>query len=91
MSDEQKTKMLQVVVENLGHPAAGIRRASLKTVQELQVVSNQAIEGIISCLARGSQDLQQDALNALAQLLGKTLFCFNLQTKIPIYFCRLKC
>ncbi|CAB3984698.1 Hypothetical predicted protein [Paramuricea clavata] len=70
MSDEQKTKMLQVVVENLGHPAAGIRRASLKTVQELQVVSNQAIEGIICCLARGSQDLQQDALNALAQLLG---------------------
>lgn len=73
MSDEQKTKMMKLVVDNLNHPSAFIRRASLKTVQALRFVSNQAVEGIIACLTHTSQDLRQDALNALGELLGKSI------------------
>ena len=62
--------MLNVVIDNLHHPSAGIRRASLKTVQELRVTSNKAVEGIVSCLVEGSQELQGDALNALEHLFG---------------------
>ena len=67
--------MLKVVVDNLRHPAAGIRRASIKTVQKLRVVSNEVFQEIVSCLVSGSQDLQKDALKALEELLGKRLSC----------------
>ncbi|XP_028408296.1 uncharacterized protein LOC114530891 isoform X2 [Dendronephthya gigantea] len=70
ISNEQKEKMLNVVVDNLRHPAAGIRRASIKTVHELRFISDEVVHGIVSCLASGSQDLQKDALHALEQLLG---------------------
>lgn len=68
--------MLNVIVDKLHHPAQGIRRTSVKTVQELHVTSNEAIEGILSCLVEGADDLQNDALNALEKLLGKKVFCF---------------
>ena len=77
MSDQQKGKMLNVVVEKLHHPATAVRRTSLKTVQELHVTSNEAVEGILSCLVEGSNDLQNDALKALENLLGKTACFFS--------------
>ena len=77
ISDEQKGKMLNVIVDKLHHPAPAIRRTSVKTVQELQFTSNEAIEGILSCLVEGSGDLQKDALNALENLLGKKVFFKN--------------
>ena len=69
--------MLNVVVEKLHHPATAVRRTSLKTVQELHVTSNEAVEGILSCLVEGSNDLQNDALKALENLLGKTACFFS--------------
>ena len=66
-------KMKNVIVENLHHPSPGIRRASIKTVQDLQITSNQAVEGIVSCLIQGSNEMQQDALSALSHLLGRKM------------------
>ena len=78
MSEEQKNKMLELVVGNLSHPSTAMRRMSLKTVQGLRCVTTQALEGIVACLAHSSKDLQQDALNALVKLTGKMVFYYSL-------------
>jgi hypothetical protein len=69
--------MMDIVIENLHHPSPAIRRTSVKTIKDLEITSNQAVEGMVSCLVQGTYELQQDALNALRHLLGKNVYSLN--------------
>ncbi|XP_046845774.1 uncharacterized protein LOC124439561 [Xenia sp. Carnegie-2017] len=62
--------MLKIVVDNLQHPDMAIRRISIEAVQQLNILTEKAIEGLVMCLANGSEELQQDALDALSNLIG---------------------
>ena len=71
LSDNLKEQTGALMADNLSHPSTTIRKASIKTVMELNYTSTKAVIGIVSCLNDKSADLRNDAKNALEHLLGE--------------------
>ena len=74
LSDNLKEQTGALMADNLSHPSTTIRKASIKTVMELNYTSTKAVIGIVSCLNDKSADLRNDAKNALEHLLGEYFY-----------------